>query len=118
MLAHPLQLVNPVHVQHQVALRVHMERGQEFRAPQNLIVPVRILRVHHLAERIVEALDQNQQLRLRPFKSSAVFPLNGLAASIGCTTVQVSGKKYTFRRLQRQIDEGALELPVGSDPPS
>src|SRR5436190_22111912 len=58
-------LANLVDFEYHIALLVHMECGSEPRAPGDLVIAIRISRVHRLAERVVESLDEDQDLGLQ-----------------------------------------------------
>ena len=45
-----------------MTIGIHMKRRLKLRPPPDLIMPVRIPRMYHLAERVVKRLDENQQL--------------------------------------------------------
>src|SRR5437762_1158378 len=66
-----------VHFEHQRALGVRVKRWNEARAPRDLVIPVRISGVHRLAEGIVKAFDEDQDLGLEPLQILRRFPMQG-----------------------------------------
>src|SRR5882762_8060859 len=57
-----LQIVDPIHFQHHVAGRIYSKRRNELRSPHDVLVTVGVAGVDYLAEGVVKAFDQDEQL--------------------------------------------------------
>src|SRR5579871_1266854 len=57
-----------VYLQHEVSMFVGIKRRRKLRAPFDLVITVRVARMHGLAESIIEPFDQDQYFRLQPLQ--------------------------------------------------